>query len=77
MDEPAEDKGLLTLEEATAFLRVSRSTMYRLIKRRELPGYKIARRWMFDRSDLRQFVASRRTEQVLEHEGTHSPPVQT
>jgi excisionase family DNA binding protein len=60
MEGPAQDNGLMTLEEAMAFLRVSRSTIYRLVNRMELPGYKIARRWMFDQSDLKAFVASKR-----------------
>ena len=59
MDTPREN-GLLTMKETTAFLRVSRSTVYRLLDRGELPGYKIARRWVFDQKDLREFVAPRR-----------------
>ena len=57
---------LLTLGETMAYLRVSRSTMYRLIQRKELAGYKIGRRWMFDRGDLRAFMASKRMERLRE-----------
>jgi excisionase family DNA binding protein len=61
MDTPKES-GLLTMKEATDFLRVSRSTVYRLLERGELPGYKIAHRWVFDQKDLREFVAARRVD---------------
>jgi excisionase family DNA binding protein len=61
--------GLLTLNETMALLRVSRSTMYRLIRRRELPVYKIGRRWMFDIADLRRFMASRRLGSMTGEDG--------
>lgn len=63
MNKPGPVMDLLTLEEAMTFLRISRSTMYRLIKRGELPGYKIANKWMFATADLSAFVAQRRMPQ--------------
>lgn len=51
---------LLTLDETMTLLRVSRSTMYRLIEREELPGWKVAKRWVFDRKDLDDFIARKR-----------------
>lgn len=59
---------LLTLEEVASYLRVSRSTVYRLVNRNELMAYKIAHKWMFDRSDIKAFVAHRRfvVEQAME-----------
>jgi len=43
-----------------AILRVSRSTVYRMVNRGELPGYKMAKRWMFDRYEVAEFVAVHR-----------------
>jgi excisionase family DNA binding protein len=51
---------LLTLDETMTLLRVSRSTMYRLIEREELPGWKVAKRWVIDRKDLDDFIARKR-----------------
>jgi hypothetical protein len=34
--------------------------MYRLIEREELPGWKVAKRWVFDRKDLDDFIARKR-----------------
>jgi excisionase family DNA binding protein len=53
---------LLTVEEVASYLRVSRSTVYRLVNRKELLAYKIAHRWMFDREDLRAFIADKRVD---------------
>jgi putative molybdopterin biosynthesis protein len=58
--ETSKEDGFLTLKETTEFLRVSRSTVYRLLERGELPGYKISKRWKFGQKDLREFVAARR-----------------
>jgi excisionase family DNA binding protein len=51
---------LLTVEEVASYLRVSRSTVYRLVIRKELLAYKIAHKWMFDRDDLKTFIAHQR-----------------
>ena len=51
---------LFTLDETMTLLRVSRSTMYHLIERQELPGWKVAKRWVFDRKDLDDFIARKR-----------------
>jgi excisionase family DNA binding protein len=61
MDTPKENE-LLTMSEAMAILRVSRSTVYRFLDRGELSGYKVARRWVFDQKDLKDFLAARRVD---------------
>jgi excisionase family DNA binding protein len=58
--ETAFESRYLTLEETMAILRVSRSTVYRMVNRGELPGYKITKRWMFDRQEVAEFVAGHR-----------------
>jgi excisionase family DNA binding protein len=58
--ETAIENRYLTLEETMAILRVSRSTVYRMVNRGELPGYKIAKRWMFDREEVAAFVTVHR-----------------
>jgi excisionase family DNA binding protein len=61
MGTPADDNRLLIMDEAMSLLRISRSTMYRLIDRGELQGYKIAKRWLFERKDLEDLIARKRT----------------
>jgi len=64
---------LLTFKEAMDFLRVSRSTVYRLMWSGQLRGHKVGSTWRFYRSELLEAVASpvydpslRRTAHVTE-----------
>lgn len=52
----SEEELLLTLHEAEAFLRVSRTTMYRLMASGRLVGYKVGRKWVFYKNDLKALV---------------------
>ena len=45
---PSTSLALLTFKEAMDFLRVSRSTIYRLLKKGQLPGFKIGSDWRFN-----------------------------
>jgi excisionase family DNA binding protein len=49
---------LLTFKEAMEFLRVSRSTVYRLMWSGQLRGHKVGSTWRFYRSELLEAVAS-------------------
>lgn len=52
----SEGELLLTLREAGAFLRASRSTMYRLMASGQLVGHKVGRKWLFYKNDLKALV---------------------
>jgi excisionase family DNA binding protein len=47
---------LLTFKEAMGYLRVSRSTLYRLMWSGQLTGHKVGSTWRFYREDLRSCV---------------------
>jgi excisionase family DNA binding protein len=47
---------LLTFKEAMTYLRVSRSTLYRLMWSGQLTGHKVGSTWRFYREDLRACV---------------------
>jgi excisionase family DNA binding protein len=49
---------LLTFKEAMDFLRVSRSTIYRLMWSGHLRGHKVGSMWRFYADDLQAAVAS-------------------
>ena len=53
---------LLTLAEASAFLRLSEKSIRRLIAARRLPCVRLGRRVLFDRSDLLWWVRAHREE---------------
>lgn len=39
---------VITISELCEYLRVHRSTLYRLLKKRQLPGFKIGSDWRFN-----------------------------
>ena len=47
---------LVTFAEARAYLRVSRSTLYRLMAAKSLTGHKVGNTWRFYAHDLRACV---------------------
>lgn len=52
----SEEELLLTLQEAGAFLRASRSSIYRLMASGRLVGHKVGRKWLFYKNDLKALV---------------------
>ncbi len=53
-----QDDVLMTFKEAMSYLRVSRSTLYRLMWSGQLTGHKVGSTWRFYREDLRACVAT-------------------
>ena len=51
-----QDDILLTFKEAMNYLRVSRSTLYRLMWSGQLNGHKVGSTWRFYREDLAEKV---------------------
>ncbi len=47
---------LLTMKEAISHLRVSRSTLYRMMWSGQLPGYKVSNTWRFKKDDLNNCI---------------------
>lgn len=56
-----QDEALYTFKEAMGYLRVSRSTLYRLMWSGQLTGSKIGSTWRFDRAHLRALVGKNAT----------------
>ena len=42
----------LDLDELAAYLKLTKSTLYKLVQRREIPGHKIGKVWRFDRDEV-------------------------
>lgn len=43
---------LMTIEEVASYLRLTKMTIYRLLKRGDIPATKIGRQWRFDRAAI-------------------------
>jgi excisionase family DNA binding protein len=50
------DNSMLTVKEIATLLRVDEKTVYRLAKKRELPGFKVAGAWRFKREDIESWI---------------------
>ncbi len=48
---------VLTLEEVASYLRVHPSTIYRLLKRRQIPAFKVGSDWRFNLESIDQWRA--------------------
>jgi excisionase family DNA binding protein len=47
---------VLTLEEVAQFLRVHPSTVYRLLRRRTIPAFKVGSDWRFNQESVERWV---------------------
>ena len=54
-----ENISLLTLSEAANLLQVSTRTLQRMIRKGELPAFKVGGQWRLREAQLRQWVESR------------------
>jgi excisionase family DNA binding protein len=47
---------ILTLEDVAEFLHVHPSTIYRLLKRRQIPAFKVGSDWRFNQDSIERWV---------------------
>ena len=64
------DAKVLTVSEPSEYLRVHRSTIYRLLKKGQLPGFKIGSDWRFNVEAIDQWRLQQGAAQLeeLRHE---------
>ncbi len=48
---------ILTVEDVAEYLRVHPSTIYRLVKRKQLPAFKVGSDWRFNRESIDRWRA--------------------
>ena len=56
---------ILTLDEVAQYLRVHRSTVYRMVRDGSIPCTKVAKQWRFSRRRVNEWL--------LDHEGLGEP----
>lgn len=47
---------VLTIPEVSEYLRVSRVTIYRMLRRKDIPAFRIAGKWRFNIEDLGRWM---------------------
>ena len=65
-------RDLLTLSEVSNFLKVPKSTIYKLARERRLPGHKVGKHWRFVREEIESWVQSAGSEELAEVAGSSS-----
>jgi excisionase family DNA binding protein len=50
---------VLTLEEVARFLKVHPSTVYRLLKKKQIPAFKMGSDWRFNQESIEKWVNER------------------
>ncbi|MBN2467128.1 MAG: helix-turn-helix domain-containing protein [Deltaproteobacteria bacterium] len=50
------DPEILTIEEAAHFLRISKRSLYKLVKQGIIPGKRVLNKWRFDQQSLRRWI---------------------
>lgn len=50
---------LMTIEEAAAYLRVGKKTIYRLLKRGKIPATKVGRQWRFNKASIDEWLVKK------------------
>jgi excisionase family DNA binding protein len=50
---------LMTLQEVAEYLRVTRSTIHQLLKRNQIPAFRIGRHWRFNLEEIENWCSSR------------------
>jgi excisionase family DNA binding protein len=50
---------LMTAEETCHYLKITPRTLYRYLRSRQIPAFKLGKEWRFVRSDLEQWIRDR------------------
>jgi excisionase family DNA binding protein len=59
---PKQPDAVMTIDELAEYLKLSKSTLYHLVRRGEVPGTKIGRHWRFHRPIIDRWLSDSRRE---------------
>lgn len=55
---------VLTIREVAEYLKVTEKTVYGLVQRRQIPGFKVGGQWRFRREDIDAWIATQTADAV-------------
>ena len=55
--------GVLTIEELSAYLKIPRSTLYKLVREGRIPSQKVGRHWRFRKGAIDRWLDYTRAEE--------------
>lgn len=66
----------MTVRDVAKFLNVGNITVYRLVQAGELPGFKVAGSWRFQKADLERWIEEKkRLTTLVKRKGKQRPPI--
>ena len=68
------EKQCWSIGEVAKYLDLTVSTVYRLVKRGAIPGFKVGGQWRFSRENLEAWIADRMTIERLKAENRQGRP---
>jgi excisionase family DNA binding protein len=63
---------ILTAKELENYLKISKSTIYKLVSRGVIPGFRIGDSWRFDMNDILKLIKGERQKAKKEEKNTPS-----
>ena len=61
----AEPGDVLTLEELSVYLRIPRSTLYKIVREGKIPCQKVGRHWRFRKAAIDRWLEETKSEKSL------------
>jgi excisionase family DNA binding protein len=58
---------ILTVSEVSKYLHVSQVTVYRLLRRNDIPAFRIGKKWRFNLEDLDRWIENKISYDPHEH----------
>jgi len=49
-------KEIMSVEETAKFLKLPKTTIYKYVKNKTIPGFKIGKKWRFERNTLEEWL---------------------
>jgi excisionase family DNA binding protein len=57
MQQSADDSQIMTVEEVAEFLKLSKITIYKLVKKGQLPGFRVGNSWRFRKDKILEIIS--------------------
>jgi excisionase family DNA binding protein len=52
---------VMTMDQVAEYLRIYRTTIYRLIKRHKIPAFRVGRNWRFNIEDVNRWLQQKKS----------------
>jgi excisionase family DNA binding protein len=59
MKDPQDSNAIMTIDEVASFLKLSKITIYKLVKKGDIPAFRVGNSWRFQRDKIETMVATK------------------